>query len=104
MGKLVGSWRLLSGAGLAAASLACLALLDSARVLPSALRDPMSWFVSPGVTVWWLVLGGPFRSAPSTAGGLAFAALVNGLVWGALLWLVCRVVRAIRRKSGAPWR
>jgi hypothetical protein len=56
----------LAAAVLAITSAAALALLTSGEVIPSVVRNPISDFVQPGVTVWWLVLGGPFRSAPSS--------------------------------------
>ncbi len=64
MGKPARRWWLLTWAGLVAASLACLALLGSDRTLPSALRDPMSWFVSPGVTVGGWSSADPFARFP----------------------------------------
>jgi hypothetical protein len=59
-------------------------------------RNPLSRFVEPGVAVWWLVLGGPFRSAPASAVGIAVAAAANAALWGLVLWLGVVVVRAVR--------
>jgi len=88
---------LLAAVLLAIASVAALILLASGEVIPSAIRDPMLGFVHPGTTVWWLVLGGPFRSAPSSPTGIAFAAATNTALWLALLWLVVAIPRAVRR-------
>jgi hypothetical protein len=75
-------------------------LLASSTVLPSTIRNPLSAFVQPGVTVWWFVLGGPFRSAPSQLSGLVFAALANGVLWLAVAGFATFVYRAVRRRFG----
>ena len=95
-------WRLVTAAVLAIISAAALALLATAEVIPSAVRNPLSDFVQPGVTVWWLVLGGPFRSAPSSPTGIAFAAAANATLWVMALWFVEVVVRAVCRTIMAP--
>jgi len=82
---------------LAIASAPALALLGSVTAMPSAVRNPLSRFVEPGVVVWWLVLGGPFRSTPASAFGIAFAAAANAALWLLALWLMVLVVRAIRK-------
>ena len=102
MRKLRARWWFLATLVLAAASAAALALLSSSRVTPSALRDPLSGFVQPGITVWWFVLGGPFRSVPATISGIAFTALVNELSWLVALWLVLFTLRMLHRKMVAP--
>jgi hypothetical protein len=82
-------WRwLIAAAVLAIASAGALALLASGKVIPSVVRNPLFDFVQPGVTIWWFVLGGPFRSAPSSATGIAFAAVTNAAFWLLVLWLV----------------
>lgn len=81
---------------LAIASAAALALLGSGRVIPSVVRNPLFDFVQSGVTVWWFVLGGPFRSAPSSPAGIAFAA-ANAALWLLVLLFVVAVVRAVSR-------
>lgn len=81
---------------LVVASATALAVLGSVTAMPSAFRNPLSRFVEPGVAVWWLVLGGPFRSAPASAVGIAVAAAANAAAWGLVLWLVGIVVRAVR--------
>jgi len=70
--------------------------------MPSVLTNPLFDFVQPGVTVWWFVLGGPFRSAPSSPGGIAFAAATNAVLWLLVLWLAAAVVGAVRRMVAAP--
>jgi len=72
-------------------------LLVSEEVIPSAIRNPFFDFVQPGVTVWWFVLGGPFRSAPSSPFGIAVAAAANAALWLPMLWFVVTIVRAVRR-------
>ena len=95
-------WWLFATAVLAIASAAALAVLASGEVIPSAVRNPLFDFVQPGVSVWWLVLGGPFRSAPTAPAGIAFAAVANALLWLLMLWLVVSVVRAVHRWVAAP--
>ena len=73
---------------LVVASATALAVLGSVTAMPSAFRNPLSRFVEPGVAVWWLVLGGPFRSAPASAVGIAVAAAANAALWCLVLWLV----------------
>ena len=90
-------WWLLTAALLAIVSAAALALLASGEVIPSLARSSLSDFVQPGVTVWWFVLGGPFRSAPSSPTGIAFAAIANAALWLPVLWFVVAFVRAMRR-------
>jgi hypothetical protein len=80
----------------ALASAAALTVPDSERTIPSVVRDPVSDFVQPGLTVWWLVRGGPFRSASSSP-GIAFAALTNAAVWLPVLWLAMVIARALGR-------
>lgn len=95
------SW-FLAVAVLAIVSAASLTALDSAETIPSVIRNPLSDFVEPGVTVWWFVLGGPFRSAPSSPTGIAFAAAANAALWLLVVWFVVTVVRVIRRLLAAP--
>jgi hypothetical protein len=94
--RLKRRWLVLA-ALLAVASGAALVSLDPGRTIPSAVRNPLSDFVGPGVAVWWLALGGPFRSAPSSPGGIAFAAVANAALWLATLRLAAAIVRLVRR-------
>ena len=93
---------LFAAAALASASALALTWLVSAEVIPSVIRNPLSRFMEPGVAVWWLVLGGPFRSAPSSASGVAFAAATNAALWLSVLWFAVAIVRAVRRLLVAP--
>ena len=93
--------RLLLLAALVVVSAVSLALLSSGGVIPSMARNPLSDFVQPGVTVWWLVLGGPFRVAPSSASGIAFAAVANGVLWLAAIWFVVSLYGLIQRRLTA---
>jgi hypothetical protein len=86
---------------LAIASVAALALLASTEVISSALRDPLVVFAAPGTTAWWFVLGGPFRNAPFSPAGIAFAAVANTVFWLLLLWAVVAAFHLIREKASA---
>src|SRR4029453_1763012 len=95
-------WWLLVVSVLAIASAAALALLASGSVIPSVVRDPLFAFVQPGVTVWWIVFGVLFQTAPSSASGIAFAAVANAAVWSLVLWCGMAIVRTVRRKLSRP--
>jgi hypothetical protein len=82
---------------LAGASAAVLALLASGIVMPSALRNPLTEFVQPGIAIWWLVFGGPFRTIPYSAWGIECAAAINAGLWWLVLWVAALIVRAIQR-------
>ena len=84
------------------ASAGVLTLLASSDVMPSVARDPLSDFVQPGVAVWWLVLGGPFRCAPHSATGIAVAAIANALLWLLVIWFAVAIVSALRRMLSTP--
>ena len=91
-------WWLFGVVVLAIASGAALALVTSGEAIPSVVRDPLFTFVQPGVTVWWFVLGGPFRTVPFSAAGIVFAAGANAALWSLVLWFGVAIVRAARRK------
>jgi hypothetical protein len=97
-GSVTRKWFFIAAPVLAIASTAALALISSAEVIPSIVRNPFSDFVEPGVTVWWFALGGLFSSTPSSPAGIAFAAAANAVFWLFLLWLVTVIVRTARRK------
>jgi hypothetical protein len=92
----------LAAAALVIGSGLSLALLGSVEVIPSIFRNPVSDFVQPGVTAWWFVLGGPFRSAPSSLSGIVFAAIANAALWLLGLFFLVGAVRIFRRILAAP--
>jgi hypothetical protein len=96
------AWWVLAAGFLAMASVAALASVVSGALIPSLVRDPLLEFVQPGITVWWLVLGGPFRSVPSSPTGIAFAAAANTLLYLLVLWLAVAGARVVRRMLSAP--
>jgi len=87
----------LAGVVLLVTSTSGLIILTSGETIPSSIRDPLFTFVQPGVSVWWLVLGGPFRTNPSSPTGIAFAAMANTGWWILVLWLIVAIVRRLRR-------
>jgi len=97
MTKRVSLWWLLVAVGLAVASACGLVFIRSGQVIPSALGNPVADFVSPGVSVWWLVLGGPFQSGPQSPGGVAFASVSDAFLWLLVLWAIAIVAGGIRR-------
>jgi len=90
-------WWLVAVVALTIASAMVLTLIGSGAVIPSVVRDPLSAFVQPGVTVWWFLLGGPFRDIPLSATGIALAAAANAALWSLVLWCGVAIVRAARR-------
>jgi hypothetical protein len=97
MSRLVRKSWLWAAAGLLVTSAAIPGLLASALVIPSWLRSPLTDFVQPGITVWWLVLGGPFQTGPSSPGGIAFAAIANAGLWLLVVVPIVAIVGAVRR-------
>lgn len=95
-------WWCLSAVVLAITSATALTALGSITVMPSVFRNPRAGFVEPGVAVWWLVLGGPFRSMPASASGIAFAAAANAALWLVALWLAVVTMRTLGRLLAAP--
>ena len=88
---------LIFSVALALASAIALNVLNSTQTIPSIIREPLSYFAGPGVTVWWLVLGGPFQVAPRTLGGMGFAAVANALCWLFVALLTFWLLKALRR-------
>ena len=93
---------MLVGGILAGTSALALAWLASGRMIPSVVRDPLEVFVSPGVKLWWFVLGGPFRTGPTTAGGILFAAVANGGLGLGAVALGMALVRTLGKRKGRP--
>lgn len=87
-------WIAIAGV-LALASAGGLWLLTSTAVVPSVVRDPISAFVQPGVTVWWFAFGTLFQTIPSQPGGIAFAAVANGFAWSMLGFVVSAAIRRV---------
>ena len=86
---------------LATASTVALWVLKLRAAIPSTIGEALDDFVQPGTAIWWLVLGGPFRSMPSSPGGIAFAAVTNAMFWVLLCWLAALALRVIRRITRA---
>ena len=82
---------------LAVVSAVALTISPSGAIASSAMGSVLHDFAQPGTTIWWFVLGGPFRSAPSSFVGIAFAAVANGLFWVVLCWLGVSLVRLVGR-------
>jgi hypothetical protein len=89
-------WWILTAVGIAITSAVILVELAPPRDIPSFVRDPLSDFVNPGVTVWWFALGGPFRTGPSSPSGIAFAAVFNAASWLLAFRLIAGLHRALR--------
>jgi len=94
-------WSLVTAAALLFTSAAILAWLASGAVIASVVRDPISAFVEPGVTIWWFALGGPFRGAPGSLSDIVFAAAANTAFWWFCLWVLAALYAVIRRRLAA---
>jgi hypothetical protein len=72
----------------------------NSEILPSALANTLSQFVEPGVSVWWLTMGGLFLAFPNTTEGYVAAVVGNTLFWlggAAILALLVGVARRLMR-------
>ena len=70
--------------------------------VPSFVAAGLDWFVEPGLTVWWITLGGLFEGYPSTRAGYAATLVGNVTFWLAISVLVGRVWRLVSgRHPGA---
>ena len=98
MSKLRTLWLPLVWMTLFFASAVFLALLASQITIPSIVMAPLTNFVQPGVTAWWLILGGLFQSVPTTPSGIAFASFMNASLWSLAIWFVVFIFRKARRK------
>ena len=97
-GAVTRRWFAIAAPVLTVTSLAIVVMRESNRMGPSVVRDPLSRFVDPGVTVWWLALGNLFQGSPSSRSGMAFAALANATFWLFIFWLLVAAVGFVRRK------
>ncbi len=95
-------WFIFAMPALASLSAAALALLASRDPIPSAVMGPFEKFVEPGVSIWWLSLGGLFHSYPKSMDGVAFSAIANAVFWTLLFGMVVLVVRMFRRLLKVP--
>ena len=72
------------------------------RTIAVALED----FVEPGTAVWWLTLGGPFRTFPYDWLGYAVVVTANTAFWslaGAFVVVTfTAAIHAVRRSRQAP--
>ena len=55
--------------------------------VPRPISAVLDAFVEPGAALWWLTLGGPFRTSPTDLAGLAVLVLGNTAFW-VVLWLI----------------
>jgi hypothetical protein len=55
--------------------------------VPRPISAVLDAFVEPGAGLWWLTLGGPFRTSPADLAGLAVLVLGNTAFW-VVLWLI----------------
>lgn len=101
-GAVTRRWYAIAAPVLTMASLAIVVMRESNKMIPSVVRDPLSRFVDPGVTVWWLVLGNLFQGSPSSRSGMAFAALANAGFWTFVFWVLVVAVGFVRRKVSKP--
>jgi hypothetical protein len=97
-------WRLLVMAVLFLLSMGVLLAVRSPGAMHSTLHTILRGFVGPGVTVWWLSLGGLFQAVPTSLPHVAYAAAVNTACWTSLTWLIGAATRWVRCGTSARRR
>ena len=74
--------------------------------VPQTIAFALVDFIEAGTAVWWLTLGGPFRTVPSDWLGYAVVVAANTVFWSLAGGLVIAIftagVRAVRRSRQAP--
>ena len=86
---------------LSALAVAIRAAGPNSDVAPAVLASALRQFVEPGVSVWWLTMGGVFLAFPNTTGGYVAVVVGNTLFWlavAAILALLAGAARVLRRR------
>lgn len=65
--------------------------------VPHALRKALAFFLEPGLTVWWMTVGGLFEGFPSNGLGYAVAIISNAIIWLGVFMLARKVWGRIKR-------
>jgi hypothetical protein len=73
-------------------------------VAPAVLASALRQFVEPGVSLWWLTMGGVFLAFPNTTAGYVAAAIGNTLFWLAVAAILALLVGTTRRLKRRPQR
>jgi hypothetical protein len=66
--------------------------------IPRAATKALSWFIEPGVTVWWFTLGKVFLSFPHSISGYAATIVFNVILWLLVFALARSIIRRLRRR------
>jgi hypothetical protein len=66
-------------------------------VVPAALANALGQFVEPGVSLWWLTMGGLFLSFPNTTEGYLATVIGNTLFWLGAAAILVFLVSVARR-------
>lgn len=82
---------------LVGASVYAIVAVDSASLMSTWRHRLLSDFTAPGVAIWWLTLGGPFRTLPTAPVDCIFASLVNGFIWSLMLFIMFKGAVFLRR-------
>ena len=82
---------------LAGMSVCAIVAVDSASFMSTWRHRLLSDFTAQGVIIWWLTLGGPFRTLPTAPVDCIFASLVNGFIWSLMLFIMFRTAVFVRR-------
>jgi threonine/homoserine/homoserine lactone efflux protein len=73
-------------------------------IAPAVLASALRQFVEPGVSLWWLTMGGVFLAFPNTTAGYVAAAIGNTLFWLAVAAILALLVGTTRRLKRRPQR
>ena len=80
----------------------CVRAFGYPEAVPRSLARAADWFAEPGLSLWWLTMGGVFQTFPSSAAGVCVAILGNALLWLAPAALIALVFRVARRALARP--
>jgi hypothetical protein len=71
--------------------------------VPRPISAVLEAFVEPGAALWWLTLGGPFRTSPADLAGLAVLVLGNTAFW-VVLWVIGAATWKLAVRTGRQAR
>jgi hypothetical protein len=88
---------------IAAASVGGIAIraMGYPAAVPQLAKGVLTWFIEPGITLWWFVHGAAFQSFPTTSVGYAVAVTTNVIFWLLVGAPLVRVIQFLKRRIGS---